>query len=1029
MDMGEEHGAHSNYKLTLCDVIINVAPFTNIAAGFPPGRMEDVPTGRRHQLDLIASAGQGSSAAIVQLFNTFRPSIVMTSHELTKCRDVWALYAPEEGEQEPQHHDLQVDPERTHSLLLICHSSGSRVLVAKDDLEEAVDTGFSTSHRTITAGNILGYQYIVQVTSKAVVLLRGTTRITELRLPSGTKVRSAHVVDPYITLLLSDGSVKLYTFAAATKTLEEVIFDAAWQGHVATVSLYCDTSGVFALQYDRLVPNDEPAGEDQLEEPLMDTDADVAQQNAAVDSAAAEVPADNDDKRDNTDDDVDDDDAFLYGDETEDSKPAPAPAKAPRQQAPTQQRDPAMYDIHDKSELLQQDQPHEVQPTYWAVVATKAGALHICSVPNMVEAFHCPPFLAAPTLVWDSLPQKQGVVEAEDKHAAADESDNGIAEVLVYGFGGGQRPHVLMRTKDAQLIIYQVFPFPPAAADRERSLGRLRLRMRKVKQHVLRLEETDISSSVRRLRPFSNIARCDGVFVAGPRPLWIMAGLQLKSLSYFPMAMDGGVKTFSYLNSRACSKGFIYFNQEGTLRVAIPPRHVSFNRGIMTRRVAIRQTVHDIKFDPESRQYALVTIDKRPEIRRPRSNNDPPAHLMPEYVYGKDEPQALTPYFQLQIFSPRSLSLVKAAKLEFPLHEHVTAFNCVKLSSSVSISGSSNLVVVGLSHLEGQHTTTNGSIQIYQIVNEEKEGVVVPSYKRVTESKQKGCVSVLDRTKDGFLVGSVVQRLGSKIFVWSFKDGETLQPLAYYEAGIYTTRMRVAQNMIAIGDYDHGVELLNFNWQKGLQSMEVFSTTKYRFYALLRVGSDPVKSRTYGLDFIIRGNDLAVMHTDDKGNMTILDYNCYDPDTKGGRILNRSANYNLGQLASATLRIQCSPSADSASKDQCLLLLTQEGATGLVTPLDETIYRRLEMLESRLVRSVTHTAGCNPKEFRAYVPSRWQPRLFTQGTLDGNLIEQFFTLGHREQVSLLDVVAAWACSKAGISLRLNSTLKRLSYTC
>jgi len=28
------------------------------------------------------------------------------------------------------------------------------------------------------------------------------------------------------------------------------------------------------------------------------------------------------------------------------------------------------------------------------------------------------------------------------------------------------------------------------------------------------------------------------------------------------MAMDGGVKTFSYLNSRACAKGFVYFNQE-----------------------------------------------------------------------------------------------------------------------------------------------------------------------------------------------------------------------------------------------------------------------------------------------------------------------------------------------------------------------------------------------------------------------------------------------------------------------------------
>jgi hypothetical protein len=81
--------------------------------------------------------------------------------------------------------------------------------------------------------------------------------------------------------------------------------------------------------------------------------------------------------------------------------------------------------------------------------------------------------------------------------------------------------------------------------------------------------------------------------------------------------------------------------------------------------------------------------------------------------------------------------------------------------------------------------------------------------------------------------------------------------------------------------------------------MEVFKSTKYRFYALLRVGMDPSQSRlaanclrllspissgidtggvldrTYAADFLIQDELLAVVHTDDLGNLSVLDYDCY----------------------------------------------------------------------------------------------------------------------------------------------------------
>lgn len=46
------------------------------------------------------------------------------------------------------------------------------------------------------------------------------------------------------------------------------------------------------------------------------------------------------------------------------------------------------------------------------------------------------------------------------------------------------------------------------------------------------------------------------------------------------------------------------------------------------------------------------------------------------------------------------------------------------------------------------------------------------------------------------------------------------------------------------------------------------------------------------------------------------------------------------------------------------LLATLDGAIGCLLPVPEKMFRRLHMLQIKMVQGLPHTAGLNPKAFR-----------------------------------------------------------------
>lgn len=80
-----------------------------------------------------------------------------------------------------------------------------------------------------------------------------------------------------------------------------------------------------------------------------------------------------------------------------------------------------------------------------------------------------------------------------------------------------------------------------------------------------------------------------------------------------------------------------------------------------------------------------------------------------------------------------------------------------------------------------------------------------------------------------------------------------------------------------------------------------------------------------------------------------------------------------------------------------ILITTQAGSIALVTPLDETTYRRLSALQTSLTSILEHPAGLNPRAYRS-VESEG---LGARGIVDGDLITRVYELGAGKRLEVM----------------------------
>ncbi len=139
------------------------------------------------------------------------------------------------------------------------------------------------------------------------------------------------------------------------------------------------------------------------------------------------------------------------------------------------------------------------------------------------------------------------------------------------------------------------------------------------------------------------------------------------------------------------------------------------------------------------------------------------------------------------------------------------------------------------------------------------------------------------------------------------------------------------------------------------------------------------------------------------------------PDPKslsGQRLLHRSI-FHHGHFTSSLTLVPRTPTSSELSaasmSDEMdtetiipesppyqILMTTQTGSLALITPLNEQVYRRLQVLQTQLVNTLDHACGLNPRAYRAAESDGMGGR----GMLDGTLLRRWTELGSQRKAEM-----------------------------
>jgi cleavage and polyadenylation specificity factor subunit 1 len=90
----------------------------------------------------------------------------------------------------------------------------------------------------------------------------------------------------------------------------------------------------------------------------------------------------------------------------------------------------------------------------------------------------------------------------------------------------------------------------------------------------------------------------------------------------------------------------------------------------------------------------------------------------------------------------------------------------------------------------------------------------------------------------------------------------------------------------------------------------------------------------------------------------------------------------------------------SKPTEQFLLFGSLDGSIGYISPINESSYRRLSFLQSKMYTQLEHLAGLHPKAFRLFKPFERTEHNYKRNIIDGELVWQFTQLDKATQNTL-----------------------------
>ncbi|XP_030753926.1 cleavage and polyadenylation specificity factor subunit 1 [Sitophilus oryzae] len=913
----------TSYIFEVCDSLLNIGPCGNISVGEPAFLSEEFNNNPDLNLELVTTAGYGKNGALCVLQRSIKPQIV-TTFTLPGCSNMWTIRSGEER----------------HAFLILSQEDSTMVLQTGQEINEIDNTGFTTQHPTVFAGNLGNNRFIVQVTTLSVRLLQGVIQLQHVPMDLGSPIVHVSSADPYISLMTSDGQVITLMLRETRGAAKLVISKSTLSNSpaVSTICMYKDTSGIFTNK----IPDDFT----HIPQHYIHEGKDLKTE-------------------------TENEDDLLYGDS--DFK-MPTALHQPK---------PKVFYNWWKKYLT----PYK--STYWLFVVRENSNLEIYSLPDFKLSFYVQNLCFGHKVIIDAL---ESVMLNAIPHVneAQIQRDNEVKEIAMIGLGNnGSRPLFFVRL-EKDLYIYEVFRYHK---------GHLKLRFRRVRHEIFYEsniiektgdENTDYSSvqdRISKLRYFDNIAGYSGVFICGANPYWIFL-TKRGELRVHPMIIDGEVINFAPFNNINCPEGFLYFNQKSELRIGILPTHLSYDAPWPVRKVPLRCTPHFITYHLESKTYCLVTSIAEPSSSYYKFNGEDKE--LTHEDKGDRFPYPHQEKFTLTLFSPVSWDVIPNTKIDLDEWEHVTCLRNVALEYEGTRSGLRGYIAVGTNYNYGEDITSRGRILIYdviEVVPEPGQPLTKNKFKEIYAKDQKGPVTALSQVK-GFLVSAV----GQKIYIWQLKDNDLIG-VAFIDTQVYTHQILTIKSLLLISDVYQSISLLRF--QEEYRTLSMVS----RDFRACEVYATEYMIDNSNLGFLMsdKEKNLAICMyqpeaRESLGGQRLLkkaDFHLGQAVTTFFRI-----KCKLGELGENKKHMS------GADRRHITMFATLDGGMGYLMPVPEKTYRRLLMLQNVMVSHGAHLAGLNPKAFRTFKSYRKISSNPARSIIDGDLVWSFIQLSITEKIEI-----------------------------
>lgn len=645
------------------------------------------------------------------------------------------------------------------------------------------------------------------------------------------------------------------------------------------------------------------------------------------------------------------------------------------------------------------------QSDIYCIICYESGKLEIFEVPSFRCVFSVENFISGEALLVDAFAQgftEDSVKERQDdnKGSLRKEAANNIrtVELALHRWSGQfSRPFLFGLLNDGTLLCYHAYCFegldsntkgaslsPHGCAD----LGNASdSRLRNLRFHRVSIDITpreDISSLARpRMTIFNNVGGYEGLFLSGSRPAWVMVCRQ--RFRVHPQLCDGPIEAFTVLHNVNCCHGLIYVTSQGFLKICQLPSAYNYDNYWPVQKVPLYGTPHQVTYYAEQSLYPLIVsvpvVRPLNQVLSSMADQELVHHMENDVTNADDLQQNYT----VDEFEVRILELEKPGgrwetRSTIPMQsfENALTVRIVTLHNTTT-KENETLMAIGTAYVQGEDVAARGRVLLFSFTKSENSQNLVTE---VYSKESKGAVSAVASLQGHLLIAS-----GPKITLnkWT---GSELTAVAFYDAPLHVVSLNIVKNFVLFGDIHKSIYFLSWK-EQGSQ--------------LTLLAKDFGSLDCFATEFLIDGSTLSLVVSDSDKNVQIFYYAPKMVESwKGQKLLSR-AEFHVGAHMTKFLRLQMLPTQGLTSEKTnrfALLFGTLDGGIGCIAPVDELTFRRLQSLQRKLVDSVPHVCGLNPRSFRQFNSNGKAHRPGPDNIIDFELLAHYEMLSLEEQLDI-----------------------------